>query len=834
VEESQTTAEWTWSNLGRNLMNVLISGQTAAMAIMGKKPELHWLGSSAAVAVPEISIRRIFSDCTDIEQYSVTSIDAARTLLRESWSQDRALRLFLMTIDPLESDEDLREYSSCLETLLLEAKVFEFVERSLFIAPFPTKIEIGRTKAFLSNSSLDLFNDLISHQTAIKRVADALHAIPTEVFGDALARFKFIEAAQTLGANRDLAKALKKNENIDFLIMKLIGALRHLDGSRKALEVWTSSMRVKRAALQVKDIRVEIEDPDYDDSLVYAGKGGREVYENVRAQQAAIVELLKERNLDEARRYADELIKSQKGHSSNEQIAKSLSYLAQQAKLQGVPELQREWAEQATEVNPHDPKTSGHLADALIGSNRFQEAYEALDRVEAAGDRLYAENGRARILRLTGRLEEARAKYLAAAAEFEHDPSISHSLGGAADILRDMGRYEDARKEYENLAEMAPQEASYWSGLASVLMDLGKFADAIKVFGKAAANRSDPIPRNGRATAYKHAGNFDRALQIYDEVIADYPNDPASRSGRAEVLRAKGNLEEALEAYDVAIERSPFTAIPISGKVEVLKELGRYQEAAIVLQGAVERFPYDGNLASGYAGILKRQGRYPEALALYEQNALKFPFNIFSWLNRADIFARMGRLQDSLKAYDEIVTKRPDLDSAWQGKAAVLIRLKEFSAAEKLLPVVNPQSQVDWNRMLLRAVLLDAQGKAAQSQKILELGYKKVPFAKQRRMIKAALARMELIKGHASQALKIIEAVPNEISNVIRFHALAASGRRKPAAESYQSIIASEVGSEFADLANEIASHFQISSSKPKHSRQWIFEAEREAFLVAA
>ena len=114
----------------------------------------------------------------------------------------------------------------------------------------------------------------------------------------------------------------------------------------------------------------------------------------------------------------------------------------------GVPELHIEWAKQATEVNPEDSKTFGHLADALIRASRFNEASAALDTAASLGAELFAENGRARILRETGRLVEARQKFLNAASNYSTDPQSIHSLAGAAEVLRDMGNYEESLAEY--------------------------------------------------------------------------------------------------------------------------------------------------------------------------------------------------------------------------------------------------------------------------------------------------------------------------------------------------------------------------------------------------
>jgi tetratricopeptide (TPR) repeat protein len=182
------------------------------------------------------------------------------------------------------------------------------------------------------------------------------------------------------------------------------------------------------------------------------------------------------------------LIGAQKLNSLPEHMGMSLSRLSHKAKELGVPELQLEWAERATELNPADPLTFAHLADALITVGRFSDAGRVYDKIESLGDRVIAESGRARILRATGKLPEARTRYLSVANDFPHDPNIWHALVGAAKVLRDLGRLDEALTEYKTLTDRFPFEAAVWAGLASVQMDLGRFDEAIKLFGIASSH----------------------------------------------------------------------------------------------------------------------------------------------------------------------------------------------------------------------------------------------------------------------------------------------------------------------------------------------------------
>ena len=342
------------------------------------------------------------------------------------------------------------------------------------------------------------------------------------------------------------------------------------------MKSWTASFRAQRKKLPDHVANEE----EYSEQAERSNPStrGRGILEQIRSQQAAIEQRLKARDIIAAEKFASDLIRGQKSNSTSEQIAKSLSLLAQLAKVNGVPELQLEWAKEAVSYNPNDLITFSHLFDALVRQNRLHEASEVVDRAERLHPGLFVMNARARLLRARGDFEQARAMYLkTGAAEFQHDPEYQRARAGAAETLRDMGRYDQALDEYSKLVQEFPTEEVLWCGLASVYLDMGMFDKAIQNFGKAIRGR-DAVARNGRATAYKQAGQFEQALRIFDQLIREYPNDGVALNGRAEVFRVKGDLSNALTSYELAIDRNPFIPEPLVGKFEVLREIGNFAD----------------------------------------------------------------------------------------------------------------------------------------------------------------------------------------------------------------------------------------------------------------
>jgi tetratricopeptide (TPR) repeat protein len=599
-------------------MEVVISGQAGIYASV-KPPVLYSLDNREAISLKTHNLGLAFQGCNDAKRVQVDTIDQAREVCEASWANDRSLRCILMFLDSSEVADDRLEFAECVEELISDFSTGAFLLNQLSCSPLPPSADLGMLDRLQEScpQTLAVLHQIVRDQPIIEGVSEALQSKLKEVFEDGRQRSSFFELLVDVGASRGLVDAIRDNSNIDMLVMRWIGQFRHIEGARRLIESWTAGMRSKKR-INVPSAPDTEEFEDFESSRQAAAGSGRRAFEQAMKQQAAIVSKLKSRDLDGARRFVDDLIATQKVSSSPEHIGKSLSNLSHEAKELGVPELHIEWAEEAVKANPSDPITFSHLSDALISAFRFNEAFAAIESMESLGASLAAASARARILRMTGRFEEARVVYLAAAQSNPFDPTVTYVLQGAAEVLRDMSRYEESLSEYTKLTETYPLEGSIWAGRASVLMDLGRFDEAISTFRISETHGSARVPKNGRATAYKRRGELTKALKLYDEVVREFPNDPVALCGRAEVYRDQGNLDAALIDFRIAVERSPFTPTPIMGLVETLIDLRRFNEAIDLINKAVQQFPLHAGLASLRAGLLSRQSKFEDALAAYD------------------------------------------------------------------------------------------------------------------------------------------------------------------------------------------------------------------------
>jgi len=807
-------------------MKAIISGTAAGAMLVDKVVEYRPLGLPPIVGIPPSGVGRIFEGCDDTRFVEVSSATEVDKLTEAAWANDRALRLFLFMVDPEETLEDAREFAECVEELLEDESVSSWLLYRLCANVLPIMIEVNRIQDACATApkTYGIFSFVLKAQDKIRIVFSAFDETDATVFGGSEEKRQFRQSLVSDGYFYRIVCLLLDEASLSFIRLQIVAKYREFSSATQAF-----LSKIQPLSRMPRDVLMEEEPEQLNGDDSPNRDGNHEAFEKVKAQQRGIIDRLRVRDIASARRFAAQLVEDQKNISNSEHIAKSLCLLSQEARHYELDELQLEWAELANEFGPTDPMTAGHLADALIRVGRIVDAYAAIDAAEKRGDPLFAATARARIKRIEGKYHDAFDLYMAAASSFNDQTDVFYAWCGAADALRHMGKYEAALALYDKeIINRWPRDGIIRVGYASTLLEADCYYDAIKQFNIALQHGGGVAAEVGRATAFRHIGQISEALHLYDQVLEIEPCNSAALCGRAETFRATDNLGRAREAYELALAKAAFSPRPWGGLAATLTDLGEYQKAKELLAEAEQLFPNDEFIALGVAKVLRREGDLQKALNAYDRLSKRFPFNPWILWAAGDVMRRLGLRTAALEKMDDILGIWPDYILAKLSKAAILIEEQKYSLASAIL-AENDMPAYGWQGYVLKAIIQKKSNKSKDALATLSAALNNFRLPRERRFIRCAIASLDLHEDRAEAAAYVAEPKRGEITNIVHFHALAASGDRK-AVKMFKQLLS--IGENNYDpIVVEIARRYKIMDGKPSHNKEWIIEQE-QALLI--
>ena len=220
----------------------------------------------------------------------------------------------------------------------------------------------------------------------------------------------------------------------------------------------------------------------------------------------------------------------------------------------------------------------GRGEEAVVSLRRALElepdlasAWRALaDHLNAMGDDAGADAARGRFLKAS--TKDPRLLSAAAAlcdnkiAEAEallrqhlHEyPTDIAAIRMFAEVAARLGRYRDAENLLVRCLELAPGFDGARHNYAVVLFRQGKPAAALpEVERLLALEPHNPNYRSLQAAVLAGIGEYSRAIEIYGEVLAEYPNQARVWLSYGHALKTAGRREDGIRAYRRTIELEP-------------------------------------------------------------------------------------------------------------------------------------------------------------------------------------------------------------------------------------------------------------------------------------
>ena len=352
------------------------------------------------------------------------------------------------------------------------------------------------------------------------------------------------------------------------------------------------------------------------------------------------------------------------------------------------------------------------------------------------------------------------------------EPNSEEALTGLAIVYSDVGDTSKAIEKLKQLTDRNPNPRTLMA-LASSYEQVRDYRTAAQVYRRALELQPD----NGRlkralAQDLLFTEDYDEALKLYNQIVAEEPRDAQAQLRMAEIYRQKRDFTKARAALDKAKELDGNSLEVRYDEVNLLDAEGKPAEAVALLKGVIDdtaRKSYSASEKSNRAMLLERLGmlyrstnRFPEAVASFRQivdldpdggsrasvqiidtyrmardykaaeqeaNAAvrKYPKERMVKMVRASLLADLGRTDEAAAEMRSLLTGERDRDT-WLALAQVYEKGKRYGEeakaldeAEKLSPSPPDKATVSFMRGAMYEKMKDYDRAEAEFRKVLAM-----------------------------------------------------------------------------------------------------------------
>lgn len=272
----------------------------------------------------------------------------------------------------------------------------------------------------------------------------------------------------------------------------------------------------------------------------------------------------------------------------------------------------------------------GH-SDARYGLGILALTLEQWDRAERAFATLY-ESGerRADAAFYLATIAESRGDFQAARRWYQRVEGGGHAFQAqvrAARMLYRAGDLDGARAEFEALRHANPDLAGQlYLAEGQMLYQAGEYDAALVLYNQALAEYSaNPELLYGRSLVYERLGAIDKAEADLRHILEVAPNDARALNALGYMLsNHSSRYEEALKYIKRALQAQPEDPAVMDSMGWVLYRLGNLDKARGYLQRAYQIFP-DPEVAAHFGEVLWRLGQRDQARQVWQEALSEHP-----------------------------------------------------------------------------------------------------------------------------------------------------------------------------------------------------------------
>lgn len=167
---------------------------------------------------------------------------------------------------------------------------------------------------------------------------------------------------------------------------------------------------------------------------------------------------------------------------------------------------------------------------------------------------------------------------------------------------------------------------------------------------------------DARLTAARTAlaqGQNGAALEMFNNLYAQYPKDSRVQVGRAVSMQRVGKIDEALAAYEDALNNDPRNLEALTNMLGILNG----QESATALdklKQLAQVYPFNADIAAQLGMMYGQNGDYANAVKFLNVADNLKPGNVAVLYNRAIAYDKMGHRDEAVSLYRKLVQLSSD------------------------------------------------------------------------------------------------------------------------------------------------------------------------------
>jgi len=176
----------------------------------------------------------------------------------------------------------------------------------------------------------------------------------------------------------------------------------------------------------------------------------------------------------------------------------------------------------------------------------------------------------------------------------------------------------------------------------------------------------------------RNAGNTSDSLQFFEKASMLAPEHLDYEFEHAAALVEVRDLARAISIYAEIKERDPTNITAISNMGTVLKEAGQYEDALLAFQNANRLAPDDPQVQANYAAVLLKFGRIDEALTQLDKSLSQNAGFAEAWSTRGVALQEVLDIDGALASHREALALSPENHAIHYNYAMTLLLNGEF------------------------------------------------------------------------------------------------------------------------------------------------------------